>query len=105
MVDMLRYTTQTVFVGTCEARPGPIPLTRFGLVSGPDNQDNTIQYLAKEAHTQGCILTSGAIYGTEADPLYAGICSNNEESVSWNAQGTHDDSAGYQARFDAETAQ
>jgi hypothetical protein len=100
--------SQTVFAGTCELRPGPIPLTRFGLASGNDDQNTTIEYWNKEALAQGWILTSGAIYGTLGSPLgrplYAGIWSQNTHGVSWNAAGVRDDATAYQARFNAETS-
>jgi CubicO group peptidase (beta-lactamase class C family) len=97
--------SQTVFAGTCEPNPGPIPLTLFGLTSGRDDQNATIEYWNNEAQAQGWILTSGAIYGNSGSPLYAGIWSQNINGVSWNAEGAQDDATEYQARFDAETSE
>jgi hypothetical protein len=90
---------QTVFAGTCEARPGPIPLTRFGLTSGAVTDSHTIEYWNRYAHTRGLILTSGAIYGTAAAPLFAGIWPRNTSPLKWFA-GVRDSSVQYQARFD-----
>jgi CubicO group peptidase (beta-lactamase class C family) len=91
-----------VLAGVFEHRPGPIPLTRFGLISGADTDPNTIQHWDKTAHVNGWIMTSGAVYGDLVTPAYAGIWPTNDRRLSWSADGILDRSADYQARFDAQ---
>ncbi|CAG8629748.1 3145_t:CDS:2 [Ambispora gerdemannii] len=96
--------SKSVFAGTCEKRPGPLHLTKFGLVRGSDSETNTIQYWNKQAYEQGLILTSGSVYGSASNPVFAAIWSSNTDNISWNADGIVDDAATYQSRFNAETS-
>jgi CubicO group peptidase (beta-lactamase class C family) len=94
-----------VFAGVFEQRPGPIPLTRFGLTSGDKADAGTIQHWDEQAHTNGWIMTCGAVYGDAANPAYAGIWpANDDRRLAWSAAGILDQSADYQARFDAQVA-
>jgi CubicO group peptidase (beta-lactamase class C family) len=93
-----------IFAGVFEQRPGPIPLTRFGLTSGSDTDSNTIQYWDRTAHQNGWIMTGGAIYGDAANPRYAGIWPANTRRLSWSAEGILDRAAEYQQRFDAQVS-
>jgi CubicO group peptidase (beta-lactamase class C family) len=92
-----------VFAGVFEQGAG-VPLTRFGLTSGSPTNANTIEHWHREAQNSGWIMISGAIYGSAAQPAYAGIWPENNQRVAWNAEGTQDDSAGYQQRFNAQTS-
>lgn len=91
-----------VFAGVFEQRPGPIPLTRFGLTSGTKTDPGTIQHWDDQAHANGWIMTCGAVYGDIANPAYAGIWPENDRRVAWSAAGILDRSADYQARFNAQ---
>jgi CubicO group peptidase (beta-lactamase class C family) len=93
-----------VFAGVFEQRPGPIPLTRFGLVSGIDSDPNTIQHWDRTAHENGWIMRSAAVYGDLGAPLYAGIWPANDRRLSWSADGILDQSADYQHRFEAQVS-
>jgi CubicO group peptidase (beta-lactamase class C family) len=95
-------TGAPVLAGVFEQRPGPIPLTRFGLGSGSDTDSNTIQYWDREAHENGWIMTCGAVYGDAADPAYAGVWPANDRRLAWSAEGILDQSSEYQHRFDAQ---
>jgi CubicO group peptidase (beta-lactamase class C family) len=95
-------TNAPVFAGVFEKRPGPIPLTRYGLTSGADTDANTIQHWDKTAHDNGWIMTCCAVYGTVANPAYAGIWPANNRRLSWSAEGILDQSSDYQHRFDAQ---
>ena len=96
--------TNPVFAGVFEHRPGPIPLTRFGLTSGDKTDPGTIQHWDDQAHTNGWIMTCGAVYGDVANPVFAGIWPENDRHLAWSAAGILDQSADYQARFDAQVA-
>jgi CubicO group peptidase (beta-lactamase class C family) len=93
-----------VFAGVFEQRPGPIPLTRFGLTSGSTTDPSTIEHWDEQAHTNGWIMTCGAVYGDVANPAYAGIWPASDRRVAWSAAGILDQSADYQARFNAQVA-
>lgn len=93
-----------VFAGVFEQRPGPIPLTRIGLTSGDTTDPATIQHWDDQAHMNGWIMTSCAVYGDAADPAYAGIWPENDGRLAWSAAGILDQSADYQARFDAQVS-
>lgn len=91
-----------VFAGVFEQRPGPIPLTRFGLTSGSNTDPNTIQNWDREAHANGWIMTCGAVYGDPGAPRFAGIWPPNNRRVAWNADGIAETGADHQRRFDAQ---
>jgi len=86
------------FAAVFEQRAGGAPLTRFGLGMAD------LQSIHQQAQSNGWVMTSGAIYGDAANPLYAGIWPPNDGRVSWNAEGIFDDVDGYQARFDAQVS-
>ncbi len=91
-----------VFAGVFEQRPGPVPLTRYGLTSGSDTDPATIQNCERVAHDNGWIMTCGAVYGDVADPRYAGIWPANDRRLAWSAEGILDSGADYQRRFNAQ---
>ena len=75
---------------------GPVPLTRFGLTSGSESDPGTIQHWDKEAHDNGWIMTSGAVYGDPGTPAFAGIWPANGRRLSWSADGILDQNPEYQ---------
>ena len=83
-----------------------IPLTRHGLTSGAYNDPTTIQGTNFAARADGLILSWAASYGdgTSAGQRFAGIWQPNPDATLWNCDGLTESPAGYQARFDAETA-
>lgn len=83
-----------------------IPLTRHGLTSGDYTDPTTIQGVNFTARKDGLILRWAASYGdgTPAGQRFAGIWQPNPDATLWNNDGLTDSAAGYQARFDAETA-
>lgn len=93
-----------VFAGVFEQRPGPVPLTRFGLTSGAAADPNTIQHWDEEAHTNGWRMTCGAVYGDPGSPRYAGIWPGNDRRLAWSAAGIADSASDYQRRFDAQVS-
>jgi CubicO group peptidase (beta-lactamase class C family) len=93
-----------VFAGVFEQRPGPIPLTRIGLTSGDTSDPGTIQHWDDQAHMNGWIMSCCAVYGDTASPAYAGIWPENDRRLAWSAAGLLDQSADYQARFDAQVS-
>jgi CubicO group peptidase (beta-lactamase class C family) len=90
------------FAGTMEKRPGPIPLTRFGLRSGSHEDEHTFQFWDKEARDKGWILTHAAVYGFGDGRRYAGIWSANTTGVAWGAGGMHDTTEEFQDRYNAQ---
>lgn len=91
-----------VFAGTFEHAPTvPVPLTRFGLWRGPDTDPGTIDHWISQARANGWMPTAIAIYGTAADPRYAGIWVDNPQGICWTMDGLADTAGDYQARFDA----
>ena len=80
-----------VFAGVFEQRPGPVPLTRFGLISGAVGDPNSIQHWDDQAHQNGWRMTGGAVYGDPGSPRYAGIWPANDRRLSWSAAGIADD--------------
>lgn len=93
-----------VFAGVFEQRAGPVPLTRFGLISGAASDPNAIEYWDDQAHQNGWRMTGGAVYGDAASPRFAGIWPPNEGRLAWSAAGIADTSADYQRRFDAQVS-
>lgn len=93
-----------VFAAVVEQRPGPIPLTRHHLISGPDTDPNSIQYWNKQAQTNGWRLDWAAYYGDALQPRFAGIWPTNPNGVIWNTGGISDSSDDYQRRFDAQVS-
>jgi len=87
-----------------------IPLTRHGLTMGLTNDaytdPATIQGANFAARADELILSWAASYGdgTSAGQRFAGIWQPNPGAVLWNCDGLTESPAGYQARFDAETA-
>jgi CubicO group peptidase (beta-lactamase class C family) len=75
---------------------------RHGLMSGPDTNAGTFQYLNKTARNQKFILRSVAIYGTAADQRYAAVWHANPGFVKWHVHPA-DTGSNYQTTFDAET--
>jgi CubicO group peptidase (beta-lactamase class C family) len=73
-----------------------------GLTSGPTSNPGTFQYHNQAAHDAGRILRSAAIYGTAADPRYAGVWHANPGYVKWHVHPS-DTAQSYQTVFDAET--
>jgi CubicO group peptidase (beta-lactamase class C family) len=90
-----------VFAGTFQRVPGPVPLTRFGLVRGSVNDPATIDHWIAQARTNGWMPTNIAVYGTAPDLRYAGIWVANPQGICWTLDGLGDTSAEYQSRFDA----
>jgi CubicO group peptidase (beta-lactamase class C family) len=90
-----------VFAGTFEQRPGPVPLTRHGLVRGADTDPATIEYWIAQAQENGWMPVSIAVYGSVADPRYAGIWVDNPRRICWTMDGRLDGAGEYQSRFDA----
>jgi CubicO group peptidase (beta-lactamase class C family) len=90
-----------VFAGTFEQRSGPVPLTRIGLVRGPDSDPATIDHWIAQARTNGWMPTNIAVYGTAPDLRYAGIWVDNPQGICWTLEGLSDTAADYQSRFDA----
>ena len=90
-----------VFAGTFEQRPGPVPLTRFGLVRGGDTDPSTIDHWIAQARSNGWMPTSIAVYGSAPDLRYAGIWIDDPRGICWNMEGLADSAASYQSRFDA----
>ena len=93
-----------VFAGVFEQRPGPVPLTRFGLTSGADTDAGTIEHWNKQAHDNGWIMSGGAVYGDATNPAFAGIWPPNQRRLSWSSEGILDASADYQHRFEAQVS-
>ena len=89
-------SSSAIFAAVFEQRAGGPPLTRFGLSTAD------MQSLHQQAQSNGWIMTSGAIYGDAANPLYAGIWPPNDSRVAWNAEGIFDDRDEYQGRFNAQ---
>ncbi len=90
-----------VFAGTFEQSTLPVPLTRFGLRRGTVTDTGTIDHWTDQARRNNWYPTSLAIYGTGADPRYAGIWEANPAGICWTTDGLADTSQGHQARFDA----
>jgi CubicO group peptidase (beta-lactamase class C family) len=90
-----------VFAGTFEQSPGPVPLTRFGLVRGSVSDASTIDHWTDQARKNGWYPTAIAIYGTASDRRYAGIWEDNPDGICWTTDGLDEAAPGYQARFDA----
>jgi hypothetical protein len=90
-----------VFAGTFAHLPGPVPLTRFGLVRGPESDPGTIDHWIAQARTNRWMPTSIAIYGGGPAFRYAGIWVTNPQGICWTTDGLADSAAGYQSRFDA----
>jgi hypothetical protein len=90
-----------VFAGTFEQRPGPVPLTRFGLVRGAVSDPGTIDHWIAQARSNGWMPTSIAVYGNAADLRYSGIWVDNPQGICWAMDGLADSAADYQSRFDA----
>ncbi len=91
-----------VFAGTFEHAPSvPVPLTRFGLWRGSDSDPGTIDHWISQARANGWVPTAVAVYGTAADPRYAGIWVDNPQGICWTMDGLVDTAGDYQARFDA----
>jgi CubicO group peptidase (beta-lactamase class C family) len=82
----------------------PIPLTRHLLGSGSSSDTGTIQGMNAQAKNQGLILHWAAAYGDSSNPRFAAIWVPDPGKILWNADGTSDTSATYQARFNAETS-
>ena len=91
-----------IFAGVFEQRPGPVPLTRFGLISGAVSDPNSIQHWDDQAHQNGWRMTAGAVYGDPGSPRFAGIWPANDRRLSWSAAGIADTATEYQRRFDAQ---
>lgn len=90
-----------VFAGTFEERPGPVPLTRHGLVRGAETDPATIEYWIAQARANGWMPVSIAVYGGASDPRYAGIWVDNPQGICWTMDGRLDSAGEYQSRFDA----
>lgn len=90
-----------VFAGTFEARPGPVPLTRHGLVRGAESDPATIEHWIAQARANSWMPVSIAVYGTAPDLRYAGIWVDNPQGICWTMDGLADTAGSYQARFDA----
>jgi hypothetical protein len=90
-----------VFAGTFEQRPGPVPLTRHGLVRGAESDPATIDHWIAQARTNNWMPTSIAVYGAAPDLRYAAIWVDNPQGICWTMDGLADRAAGYQSRFDA----
>jgi CubicO group peptidase (beta-lactamase class C family) len=90
-----------VFAGTFEQRPGPVPLTRHGLVRGAESDPATIEHWIAQARANGWMPISIAVYGSPPDLRYAGIWVDNPQGVCWTMDGLADTAGGYQSRFDA----
>ena len=82
--------SSAVFAGVFEQRPGPVPLTRFGLISGTVSDPNSIEHWDDQAHQNGWRMTGGAVYGDPGSPRYAGIWPANDRRLSWSAAGIAD---------------
>jgi hypothetical protein len=81
-----------------------IPLTRHRLLSGKDDDLNTIQGMNKKAKDDGLVLRWAAMYGDSDDPRFAAIWVPNTGKVVWNADGILEIASQYQSRFNAETS-
>ena len=90
-----------VFAGTFEHTTQGIPLTRFGLRSGDENDPWTIEHWIREARRNNWHPTAIAVYGAGNDLRFAGIWEANQTSVAWTEAGIADDTGTYQQRFDA----
>lgn len=80
-------TLNPVFAAVFEQRPGPVPVTRHGLVAGPVNgvyAVDTFAYWIKWARENHHILRWAAVYGDPANPRYAGIWELDNDEVEWN---------------------
>ena len=97
-------TTRVIHAQVWFQPADPIPLTRFGLTSGSNNDLNTIQGLNSKAHTDGLIPRWLAVYGDTSSPMFAGIWVPNTEKVVWNADGLVDTGSDYQTRFNAQAS-
>ena len=90
-----------VFAGTFEQSTLPVPLTRHALIRGAASDPNTIDHWTDQARINGWYPKSIAIYGSAADPRYAGIWESNPEGICWTTEGLADSAAAHQARFNA----
>jgi len=90
-----------VFAGTFEQTTHGIPLTRFGLKSGDENDPWTIEHWTREARRNNWYPTAIAVYGAGGDLRFAGIWEANQTNVAWTEAGIADDFSTYQQRFDA----
>lgn len=80
-------TADPCFASVFEKRPGPVPLTRFGLVSGPVSgiyDIDTFGYWCKWARENNQILRCAAVYGDNDNPRYAGIWEFNDSEAAWS---------------------
>lgn len=76
-----------VFAGVFEKRPGDVPLTRLGLISGPSEgpfNADTFAYWCKWARENHHVLRWAAVYGDANNPRYAGIWELDKDDVEWN---------------------
>ena len=102
-----------VFAGVFEKDATPF-LVRYHLVTNfqddiidtPPTEATTVQYWQNWAMNNTYILRWGAIYGNDAEPLYAGIWEKNPGNISWNwFSAFYEASDLFQQRLRAEAAQ
>jgi CubicO group peptidase (beta-lactamase class C family) len=91
------------FAAVFEETSDGIPLTRHGLVSGPDNDQGTIQYWTREARLRGWRPTTLTVYGTASRPRFAGVWEPNRAAVAWSTDGLTESLDDYQQRVDAQS--
>jgi len=90
-----------VFAGTFVQSSGAVPFTRFGLRRGAITDPDTIDFCIDQARKNGWYPVSLSVYGSSADPRYAGIWVDNPDLVCWTMEGLADSAPDHQARFDA----
>jgi CubicO group peptidase (beta-lactamase class C family) len=90
------------FAAVFEETTDRIPLTRHGLVSGPDNDQGTIEFWTREARLRGWRPTTLTVYGTANRPRFAGVWEPNRAAVAWSTDGLTDTLDAYQQRFNAQ---
>lgn len=94
--------TRHRFAAVFEKTAGPIPLTRYHLVSGDASDSRTIQHWMEQARCNRWKPTTLTVYGTPLLPLFAGVWEPDPAAIAWSADGLMETSAEYQQRFDAQ---
>jgi CubicO group peptidase (beta-lactamase class C family) len=74
-------------------------IAKHGLVSGADDDQNTIEFWCKKARRDGLVLGSGSIYGSSSQRLYIAVW-HEEPEAHWNWR-TAESAGSYQTWFDA----
>jgi len=95
-----------VFATVMEREGRGVALTRHGLRTGEETDQQTIEFWLAEARRQDWIPRWIAAYGTPQDRRYAIVLDPNPEHTMWSVAGVRGEDAGaYQQRADAQRQQ